>query len=142
MALEADEQFRFFSLARELRNQIYRNLTIDHPRSSTAFRPRGVSGGLTVTSSVNPKLRLVSRQFKGEYEYEALTTTEMVFALDVMGWFDFQQAGGVEKYCLLGSMGLTKRVEKATLRVIDPGYVGAGGESTGGGSSTRLSKVY
>ncbi|KAK4544736.1 hypothetical protein LTR36_003985 [Oleoguttula mirabilis] len=65
--------FRFFNLARELRNKIYGELTCDL-LSKWQRHPY-----VELRHYASSNLRLMSKQFKGEYENEVLLCAELVF---------------------------------------------------------------
>ncbi|KAK3624653.1 hypothetical protein LTR56_020903 [Elasticomyces elasticus] len=66
--------FRFFDLARELRNQIYRELTYNqHSHPTARSKPR-----FELTVFRLPNIRLVSKQLRHEYDDEVLRTAVLV----------------------------------------------------------------
>ncbi|KAK5136702.1 hypothetical protein LTR08_002355 [Meristemomyces frigidus] len=70
---EAKEKpFRFFDLARELRDQIYGELICDLPARRSKYH-----SGLEVTNYGSSALRLVSRQFKQETKDEVLRSAQL-----------------------------------------------------------------
>ena len=86
-----DQPFRFFSLARELRNRVYRYLlpafvrTKHDPPELCLWHP----DTLTMAPIYSNALVLVSRQFKSEYVEEAFTEARAAFRIPMEeGRFD------------------------------------------------------
>ncbi|KAK4539148.1 hypothetical protein LTR36_001206 [Oleoguttula mirabilis] len=111
-APETDREiFPFFNLPHELRNWIYRNAVLEnaHVGGYAHAQPKIVATPFPI-----PQLRLVSRQFKSEYEEEVFRYVKVV-AMDLL--LPCTDLSGVVKSSKLSTAGLTDRVQVLTLRL-------------------------
>lgn len=115
--------FRFFDLAMELRNAIYANLSLsDPPRHLSSIFSLDRDDRIVIASNYcAPNLRLVSRQFKQEYEEETSRHAQCDINIQDVLW------GGATGYTALfhedfTSVYLAPRVRSVTLH-LTIGYV-------------------
>ncbi|KAK5111388.1 hypothetical protein LTR85_012162 [Meristemomyces frigidus] len=92
-SMQKEKTFRFFDLPRELRNLVYQELTASRRRRWKNNKVHEYEGHnfVGLTAFCLPESRLVSRQFKSEYDEEVFQYAHMTIHLDLKpGYLSFQ----------------------------------------------------